>query len=426
MKNVPTSIYALADCNNFFVSCERTVRSELNGLPVVVLSNNDGCVVARSNEAKALGIKMGQPAFELRDLVRAKKVIPLSGNHLLYRRISIQVHDIFRRFAPSTQDYSVDEAFLDMTGIPESHLHAIGTAITEACRLEAGIPVTVGFATTRTLAKIATETAKLQGEPVNVLLDQEAIRRHMEQHPAGDIWGVGRRLALRMYEHGIYTMAHLADRPLPWVRKYFGVNGERTWRELHGESCIELPHLQQTRQKSISQTRTFPHDTTDYDYIRTRVACFAADCAHSLRSMKGLCTTITVFLRSNRFHIEDGYFAPQLTIKLAHPTSDTGIIVATALDILQHITIPDIPFKRAGVILNEIIADVPRTGNLFIPTDDRIRAETQTQHRRQLLKAVDRLNASIDHPALQLASQISPHIPTPAQRYSSSFQSPSK
>lgn len=294
----------LVDCNNFFVSCERTLDRSLEGRPVVVLSNNDGCVVARSNEAKRAGIKMGQPAFQINHLLQSGQVIALSGNHLLYRDISLRIHDIFRRFAPAQIDYSVDEAFLDMDGIPGSELAEIGREIYRTCWEEEHIPVTVGFAPSKTLCKIATEDGKKRGEPVVTLFTSEECTSILERLPIGELWGIGRRLSKRLYMEGVYTIADFAAKDLAWVRDKLGINGERSWRELHGESCIELSHLDRKLQDSISETRTFPIDIDDFDYIRSHIAIYSAHVAKRLRAMDGVCGEISVFLSSNRFHME--------------------------------------------------------------------------------------------------------------------------
>lgn len=223
----------LADCNNFFVSCERSVNPSLEGKAVVVLSNNDGCVVARSNESKALGVKMGQPAFELRDMLEKGMVIALSGNHLLYRDISLKVHDVFRRFVPATLDYSVDEAFLDVSGIPTDALPAIGEAIYTACWEEMHIPVTVGFAPSKTLAKIITEISKKQRQRVGLIYGEEDALPLLDSLSITELWGVGRRLAKRLYRSGVFTVGDFFRRDVGWVRAELGVNGERSWRELH-------------------------------------------------------------------------------------------------------------------------------------------------------------------------------------------------
>ena len=267
----------LADCNNFFVSCERTLNPALENQAVVVLSNNDGCVVARSNEAKRAGIKMGQPAFQIKDRIQSGEIIALSGNHLLYREISLKVHDIFRRYAPMTLDYSVDEAFLIMDGIPDSQLRSIGEAIAANCWDELHIPVTIGFAPSKTLAKIVAESCKKRGKRVGVLLKAEAARPVIQKMSISDLWGIGRRLSKRLYTSGVYTIADFADKDLGWIRTNLGINGERSWRELHGEHCIELSHVQTQLQDSVSESRTFPEDVDDYDYIRASIAIYAAD-----------------------------------------------------------------------------------------------------------------------------------------------------
>lgn len=414
----------LADCNNFFVSCERTLDPSLEGVPVVVMSNNDGCIVARSNEAKRLGIRMGQPAFEIRDLIRSGMVRALSGNHILYHDISIHVHNIFRKYVPSTIDYSVDEAFLEVEGIPVSELKAIGEAIYKDCKRSARIPVTVGFARTKTLAKIITEVCKKRGESVGVLYDPAEERRLLESMNVHDLWGIGGRLAKKLYGWGVYSMADFHDRNLLWVRKKMGVVGERCWRELHGEPCITLEHIGRRLQDSVSESRTFPIDVTDYDYIRARIAMYAADCARSLRDMSGVCGEITVFLRSNRFHTENGYFAPQGTMRLESHTNDTTLIVERAVLILDRIIRKTTPYKRAGVLLSDIRPDIPTTPSLFDYSESGKYVGTQNSDRKKLMKTIDNINQGIGIPSLRLASQLTKGHPGHNDGYSSSFQAP--
>ncbi len=411
-------IIGLVDCNNFFVSCERTQNPELEGRPVVVLSNNDGCVVARSNEAKAMGIRMGQPAFELRELLAANRVTALSGNHLLYRDISIRIHNIFRRYAPSTADYSVDEAFLDMGGIPREEIRAIGTAIVEACMREEKIPVTIGFAPSKTLAKVATEVGKKRGERVILLFEERAWRPLLQRLQAGDIWGIGRRIAKRLYAKGIFTALQFADRPLIWVRRELGVTGERTWRELHGESCIELSHLERPLQDSISETRTFPTDIDDFDYLRARIAIYCSHVGKRLRAQGGECGEISVFLRTNRFHLEKGYYAPTATGRFDPPTNDTPIITSRAISLLDKIYQEGIAYKRAGVILSHITPIHSYTPSLF----DEDEAERQRQLKsRKLMQAIDSLNSNLSRQTVQLAAQLSVRHLGHNDGYSSSF-----
>ncbi len=414
-------MFGLADCNNFFVSCERTRNRALEGVAVVVLSNNDGCVVARSNEAKRMGIKMGQPAFEIRDHITSGKLIALSGNHLLYREISLRVHDIFRRYAPSTQDYSVDEAFLDMSGVPDEQLYAIGQEIWRTCWEEEHIPVTIGFAKTKTLAKLVTERAKKAGEKVGVLIDDTEANELMHDVPIHDLWGIGRRLAKKMYQWGIFNVSSFADRDILWVKSKMGVVGERMWRELHGQPCIELDHIQRELQDSISETRTFPMDITDYDYIRSRVVIYASHCAQKLRAMNGRCRNIGVFLTTNRFHTENGYFSPRCALDVSTYTDDTNTIVNVALEAFDRIFRHGMSFKRAGVILSDIKPAESCQPTLF----DSMNVDARTDSER-LMKVLDSINAGPGIPVIKLASQLTKGHPGHNDGYSSSFQAPRK
>lgn len=409
----------LADCNNFFVSCERTLDPSLCGKAVVVLSNNDGCAVARSNEAKKMGIKMGQPAFELRELIQSGRLIALSGNHLLYREISLRIHDIFRRYAPDTRDYSVDEAFLDMSGIPDEALPVIGEEIHKACLVEENIPVTLGFSHSKTLAKIATSTGKKLGRNVNILSTPEEIAATIDSMPIADLWGIGRRTAKKLVTQGIFTVGDFARRPLMWVRAKLGVNGERSWRELHGESCIELSHLERPMQDSISETRTFPIDVNDFDYIRARIAIYCAHVSKRLRAMHGKCGLITVFLRSNRFHTQTGYFAPELSVKMEIPTDDTALITTAAIHALEHIFNPAVAYKRAGVVLSDI-SEANVTPSLF-------EEDEQAEHRLtsgRLMQAIDRINCGVGPHVVKLAAQLTKGHIGHNDGYSSSFGAP--
>lgn len=408
----------LADCNNFFVSCERAQNPQLEGRAVVVLSNNDGCAVARSNEAKRLGVKMGQPAFELRELITSEQLIALSGNHTLYRDISLRIHDIFRRYAPDTTDYSVDEAFLDMTGIPDSELPGIGAAIVKTCMEEERIPVTIGFAATKTLAKIATERGKKAGERVVMLTDQEEIGKILSDMPIGDLWGIGRRLAKRMYLAGVHTIRDFARKELIWVRGELGVHGERSWRELHGEPCIELAHASRTLQESVSETRTFPTDIGDFDYIRSRIVIYSTDVARRLRAMKGVCGVVSVFMATNRFHRERGYITPSASVRLDPPTSDTNVIADTAVRISESIFDPAYRYKRAGVTLSEIIPEREAAPSLFEDMEARRLAAARS---RRLMEAVDRLNRDCGSNVLGLATRLDKGYNESNDRYVNSF-----
>lgn len=408
----------LADCNNFFVSCERAVDPTLDGRAVVVLSNNDGCAVARSNEAKRLGVRMGQPAFELRELIRSGKLTALSGNHTLYRDISIRIHDIFRRYAPRTIDYSVDEAFLDMDGIPDDQLPAIGAEIVNACMKEERIPVTIGFARSKTLAKVATEEGKKKGTRVVMLTDQTEIDRILSETPVGELWGIGRRLAKRLYMAGVYTVGDFASRQRIWVRGQFGVNGERSWLELHEEPCIEIAHADRAMQESVSETRTFPTDIGDFDYIRSRIAIYSASVARRLRAMNGTCGTVSVFMSTNRFHRERGYISPSASVKIDPPTDDTNIIASAATELAIHLFDPAYRYKRAGVTLSDITHAGTGAPTLF---DDTETLRQDAIRSRRLMEAIDRLNKGSRSDLLKLATGLTREQAGHNDGYSISF-----
>lgn len=410
----------LADCNNFFVSCERSRNPELEGKPVVVLSNNDGCVVARSNESKRMGVKMGQPAFELKDLISRGKLIALSGNHLLYRHISLCVHDIFRRYVPKAIDYSVDESFLDVSGIPVSALPEIGQAIYSACWNEMHIPVTIGFAPTKTLAKIATEVCKKKGERVGVLKDETEITEIIDKLAISELWGVGRRLTKRLYQARVYTIGEFSRRDRAWVRSKLGVNGERSWLELHGQPCIELGHVERELQDSISESRTFPEDVDDYDYVRARIVIYASDCAKKLRAMGGKCQTVGVFLRTNPFHPPAQPIRPEGMMRFSQAVSTTPVIVEAALDVLDSIFPQDVALKRAGVWLGEIVPDIPEVGSLFEEST------LEPPAMKKFMQALDNINGRVGNKTLSLASQIVKGHRGHNDGYSSSFQAPKK
>ena len=411
----------LADCNNFFVSCERSVDPSLDGVAVVVLSNNDGCVVARSNESKKLGVKMGQPAFEIKDLINSGKIVPYSGNHILYREKSLKVHDIFRRFVPATIDYSVDESFLDLSGIPDSALREIGEAICQTCWDEERIPVTIGFAPTKTIAKIATEVGKKRGEKVLMLNVGEELWQIMRDLPAREMWGIGRRLAKRLYCKGVFTIADFANKPLSWVRQEMGVTGERSWLELHGTPCIELEHVSRRRQDSISETRTFPEDVDDFDYLRARIAIYCAHVSKRLRSMDSECGELTVFLRTNRFHTERGYYAPEATVVFSPPTDDAAMITTAAVEALDRIFNPNLKYKRAGVVLTKITPRQSITPSLFEDVEHHNR---MVEKSRKLMQAVDGLNVGVKDHLVKLASQLTKGHVGHNDGYSSSFGAP--
>lgn len=381
-----TPMVGLADCDNFFVSCECAVHPELTGRPVVVLSNNDGCIVARSPQAKALGIRMGEAVFKIRPLMERYGVVALSGNNTLYRDISLRVHEIIRRHVPAALDYSVDESFLDVRGIPERHLEGIGQAIRSETLRQTAISVTVSFARSKTLAKAAMQQWKNTRSHVG-LLRQTDEAPLLETLPVNEIWGIGRRLTRRLYNLGVYSASRLMRLPQAWAREKLGVSGERLWLELHGQDCIDLGSYQATMQRSISETRTFAADTGSLSILTDRVRRYACRCAARLRAMNAECRQIHVFIQTNRFHPERGVHSPSIMLQADQPCSDSITLMQMAQDAVKQIYRPGYFYKRAGVTLSAIQHKQPLRPTLFSPAPD--------PNPDRLMTAIDRINATL-------------------------------
>ncbi|MBQ5985175.1 MAG: DUF4113 domain-containing protein [Bacteroidales bacterium] len=342
------------DCNNFFVSCERAFQPQLEGRPVVVLSNNDGCVVARSNESKAMGIKMGTPFFKVRALVDSGALEVRSSNYTLYGDLSSRVMSILRDFAPKLEVYSIDEAFLVMDGIPLERLKAIAGEIIRRVRRWVGIPVSVGIAPTRTLAKVANHFAKRYSgyRGVCVIDTDEKREKALALTPIDDVWGIGWRNAPKLERVGVHTAADFTARPQEWVRTLMGVIGVRTWMELRGTPVIG--EEERERRQTICTSRSFADMITEPEELSLRVSDFAAICARKLRDEGSVAGTIGVFLMSNRFRDDLEQYFPQDLEHFDIPTSNTPEIVAASLKIMKRIYREGIRYKKAGVIVMDI------------------------------------------------------------------------
>ncbi len=347
-------MFLLVDCNNFFVSCERAFQPQLEGRPVVVLSNNDGCVVARSNESKAMGIKMGTPFFKVRALVDSGALEVRSSNYTLYGDLSSRVMSILRDFAPKLEVYSIDEAFLVMDGIPMERLKAIAGEIIRRVRRWVGIPVSVGIAPTRTLAKVANHFAKRYPgyRGVCVIDTDEKREKALALTPIDDVWGIGWRNAPKLERVGVHTAADFTARPQEWVRTLMGVIGVRTWMELRGTPVIG--EEERERRQTICTSRSFADMITDPEELSLRVSDFAAICARKLRDEGSVAGTIGVFLMSNRFRDDLEQYFPQDLEHFDIPTSNTPEIVAASLKIMKRIYREGIRYKKAGVIVMDI------------------------------------------------------------------------
>lgn len=395
-------MYALVDCNNFFVSCERVFQPQLEGRAVVVLSNNDGCVVARSNESKAMGIKMGTPFFKVKHFVESGALEVRSSNYALYGDLSARVMSILAETVPHIEIYSIDEAFLHLDGIIREAVPGLCRDLVARIRRWVGIPVSIGVAPTKTLAKIASHFAKnYPGYKGVCMMDSDAKRlKALELTPIEDVWGVGRRLAPRMHASGIRTALDYVTRPESWVRSNFNIPGVRTWEELQGRACVEEDR--EERRKSICTSRSFADMISDEDELCLRVSDFAASCAHKLREEGSAACEVTTFLYTNRFREDMRQYFPSATVRLAVAANSTHEIVGAALRAFRTIYRPEYMYKKAGVIVNAIVPADAVQSSLF-DNDEELR-----DRQERLSKVMDAVNAG-GNSLLRLASQRSGH-----------------
>ena len=433
------NMIGLADCNNFYCSCERVFRPDLIGKPVVVLSNNDGCVIARSEEAKALGYKMGDPFYQVKEKLEAEGVAIFSSNYTLYGSLSNRVMSLLSHYSPHIDQYSIDESFFEvdqsmaesffqvnqsmaerffqeypkekLSSVTEdSLLHQYGARISTDVLRAVGIPISIGIAETKTLAKIGSKFAKkYKGYQGCCLIDTDE-RRHkaLSLFPIEDVWGIGRQIARKLDYMGIRTAAQFADKKESWVRSHFNITTVRTWKELNGESCISIEELPQ--KKSICTSRSFAGEgISDKDVVEEAVANFAVRCTEKLRRQGSVCQGITVFAWTSRFNenVPEYTIHDSLTLPIATNAQDE--IVGAALTILRARypkpmadSRPDrhgmsFNFKKAGVILWQISPDHPRQQDLFDPID--------RSKQKALMEAIDAINRKNGYGTIRQAVQ---------------------
>ncbi len=405
-------MFALADCNNFFVSCERVFRPDLHGKPVIVLSSNDGCAIARSNEAKALGIKMGDPFFKIRDIVSKHNVAVFSGNMALYGDMSQRVKWVLKEYAPAIEVYSIDEAFLDLRGITNIDFDAYAKEISAKCWKFTSIPLSVGIAPTKTLAKIASKLCKqypkLRGGCF--MHRPQDIKKVLCKYPIEDVWGIGRRSAPKLKARGIYTAYEFTQLPEKLVQSMLGVIGVRTWKELNGISCIEFEGNFDANQ-SICVSRSFSSEICDVKELQEQVANFAASMAEKLRKQDSVASEMIVFAYTNRFK----EYAPQTyannLVTFATPTSDHRTIIAEAVYSISKLFVKGYGYKKAGVIATKIFAEEFITHSLF--------EDAQALEREhKITNALDAINATYGKDAIKLAIQGSGKIKTSSEKQS--------
>ena len=377
---------ALVDCNSFFCSVEKVFHPGLEGKPVVVLSNNDGCIVALTPEAKALGLKRGTPIFKVRDIVNRGGVKVFSTNMTLYAAMSRRVIDILRESIAHVENYSIDESFCYLDGYSTYHdLQELMRGIVEKIRLYTDIPVSVGIAPSKTLAKIGSKFAKkYPGYKSVCQIDTEAKRRKaLELFDLADVWGIGKSTLEALNYYGVQTPLAFADKSESWVRSHFKLPGIRTWMELNGHPCIDTSEV--IRNQTVCVSRSFGEMVTNPAALREAVAHFASSAANKLRGQQAVTKSVSVFIGSNPFRGDLPQYHNGATFPLRVATADTLEIVKVALGLLDVIYRPYISYKRAGVVLGEIHPASPVELDLFDPIGNRM-------ERAELMRAVDTIN----------------------------------
>jgi DNA polymerase V len=394
-------MYALVDCNNFYASCERVFQPKLNGKPVVILSNNDGCVISRSNEAKAAGVSMGVPLFQIKDLVKEKNIEVFSSNYVLYGDLSNRVMKILAQFSPNLEIYSIDEAFLNFDGMSIPDYDSYGIAMKSRIQKWVGIPVCVGFAPTKALAKVANKIAKkFQDRTSGVYTidtDEKRIKA-LKWTKIEDVWGIGNRTTKKAKLRNINTaFDFIQPHQEPWIRKELGVVGLRLKYELEGKSVLDLEPIPNPK-KSISTTRSFPKQISDFDLLRERVATFAAICAEKLRNQNSCCHTIIVMLVIDRHTVKTSKYYFNMAVTLPFATNSTLTISNIAIDILKKLLHgnENVKFKKAGVIVTEFIPEDQKQFQLF---------EEENPKHLALMRSMDFLNKKMGDKKVKLASQ---------------------
>lgn len=390
-------MFALIDCNNFYASCERVFRPNLNGKPVVVLSNNDGCVIARSNEAKALGVPMGAPAFEYEKLFNDNNIHVFSSNYALYGDLSARVMNILSEFAPEIEIYSIDEAFLKYDGCKYLDYFQHGLEMKRKVTKSTGIPISIGFAPTKALSKVANKIAKKHMDKTQgvYIIDTEEKRiKALKWLKVEDVWGIGRRYAKKLNKLGIDTAYKFTQQSDSWIKKHMSVVGLRLKRDLEGEPTIEIEHIK--AKKNIATTRSFERNYSDYEQIRERVTTFAVSCGEKLRKQRSCCNAMLIFLHTNGHRHDLPQYSRNIVVKFPYPTNSSIELARFAISGLEKIFKKGYHYKKAGVIAIDITSEKYRQMSIFEDTNPR---------HIPLMKAVDKINNTIGQQKLKLASQ---------------------
>ena len=393
-------MYGIIDCDNCYVSCERVFRPDLKDKPVVVLSNNDGCVVARSNEAKKMGIKAGTPFFQLEQQFPNQKIAVFSSNYELYGEMTGRVVEIIKKEAPAYFRYSIDECFVYLDGMEHIDLKAWGEELHKKIKRNVGMPVSIGLAPNKTLAKMASHFAKkYQGYRHCCMIDSDEKRiKALKLYPIDEVWGIGRRYAARLEALGVKTAYDFAEHSQTWVKATFNnIVIERTWRELNGEDCV--PNEEMAKKKSICTSRSFNGMITDLDGLRTHVSNYAARCAEKLRQQGTVASIVGVFLNTNAFREDLPQYWNFQEMRLTTPSSSTVTIVKAANEVLQKLYRQGYHYKKAGVIVMGIGPNSPIQPDLFDYNAE------QFEKMKRLDAVIDRINKVNGTETIVLGSQ---------------------
>ena len=383
------TVFALVDCHNFYASCEKLFRPDLKHKPVVVLSNNDGCVIARSKEAKALGIKMAVPVFQIQETLRAHGVVCFSSNYALYADLSNRVMSTLEEEAPRLEVYSIDEAFMDLTGVDHAvDLLAFGQRVKAKVDQWTGIAVGIGIAPTKTLAKLANHAAKKYPATGSVvdLMDPARQKRLLALVDVGDVWGVGRRTTKRLKEQGIHTALDLANANAKVIRSEFSVVLERTVRELNGISCLNVESIAPTKQQIVC-SRSFGHKVTDRQELREAIAKYTMRAAEKLRGERRLCRIVSVFIRTSPFIPNEPQYSKVLSTELPNPTDDTRDLLEVTDAIFERLYRVGYRYAKGGVMLADFYEHGAYQQDLFS-------YPARTANSQALMSVVDRINHS--------------------------------
>lgn len=392
---------ALVDVNNFYISCERVFNPKLVGRPVVVLSNNDGCAVARSNEVKALGVGMGAPWFKFKDLAKQRGIIAMSSNYALYADMSNRVMSILRQFSPHQEVYSIDESFLDLTGFQSRDLMQYGQQMRQRILKWTGLPVCVGIGSTKTLSKLANHCAKKR--PVfnsvcnfNTMSPIE-LDELLSQIEVGEIWGIGRKLAPKLQALGFNTVLDLKHANPERLRQQFSVVMEKTIRELNGTICIEMEEISPAK-KQILRSRSFGQPVRDYNSLAESITLYMSSAAEKLRRQQSFAGSVFVYVSTSPFKPDEPYYSNGMTISLPSPTDDTRRLVQVALWGLKQIYRPNYNYAKAGVMLSELMPAEGIQTDLFSKNQAPLKSEG-------LMAAMDKINRKMGKESIKLASE---------------------